>query len=126
MIKIKNNSKITVETLIKLSSIFNFDNIDITYFENILEFYCNKKILAMINYCFIPTIDGNMRLFIRNLYYIDKNDLDKIIKALCEYCKKNKLSIKTTLYNNKFDNDCIKILYDNNFKGGNDVLYYIL
>ena len=125
IIEIKNNNTISVELLVKLSNIFNFDNIDITYFENILEFYCNKKILAMINYCFIPSINGNTRLFIRNLYYKNKDDLDKIIKALCEYCKKNKLSIKTTLYNNKFDDDCIKILHNNNFKG-NDVLYYIL
>ena len=67
---------------------------------------------------------GRMRLFIRNLYFLNKDDLDNIFKSLINYCKKNNLSIKTTLYNDKYDEDCKKALYNNNFKG-EEVLYYI-
>ncbi len=121
---VKNIKKVNLDLLLKLSKVFNFDKIETSYFEHVLEFYEDKKLVAMINYCFIPSMKGRMRLFIRNLYFLNKNNLDNIIKSLCEYCKKNNLSIKTTLYNDKFDEDCKKALYNNNFKG-DEVLYYI-
>ena len=67
---------------------------------------------------------GRYRLFIRNLYFLNKDNLDDIIKSLCKYCKTVNLAIKTTFDNDKFDDDCKKALYNNNFKG-NEVLYYI-
>ena len=121
---VKDIKKINLDLLLNLSSVFNFDKIDISYFEHILEIYDGKKIIAMINYCFIPSMKGRMRLFIRNLYFLNKDDLDNIFKSLINYCKKNNLSIKTTLYNDKYDEDCKKALYNNNFKG-EEVLYYI-
>lgn len=121
---VKNIKKVNLDLLLKLSKVFNFDKIETSYFEHVLEFYEDKKLVAMINYCFIPSMKGRMRLFIRNLYFLNKNNLDNIIKSLCEYCKNENLSIKTTLDNNKFDDDCKKALYNNNFKG-NEVLYYI-
>jgi hypothetical protein len=135
---VKDKKKINFDSLLELSNIFNIYKIETSYFEHVLEFYDtkqpinantntninNKQIIAMINYCLIPSMKGHTRLFIRNLYFLDKNNLNDIIKSLCEYCKKNNLSIKTTLDNNKFDEDCKKALMDNDFKG-NDVLYYI-
>jgi hypothetical protein len=121
---VKDIKKINLDLLLNLSNIFHFNKIDIEYFEHILEIYDNNKLIGMINYCFIPSMKGRMRLFIRNLYFLNKDNLDNIIKSLCNYCKKNNLSIKTTLYNDKFDEDCKKALYNNNFKG-DEVLYYI-
>lgn len=122
--EVKDIKKINLDLLLNLSSIFRFDKINIEYFEHILEIYDDKKLIAMINYCFIPSMKGRMRLFMRNLYFLNKDNLDDIIKSLCNYCKKNNLSIKTTLYNDKFDEDCKKALYKNDFKG-DEVLYYI-
>lgn len=127
-----NVEKINLDILMKISNIFNLDKIETNYYENILEVYDsehtdsnnNEKIVGVVNYCLIPSMKGQTRLFIRNLYFLDKNNFDNIIKSLCKYCTKNNLSIKTTFDNNKFDNECKKILYDNNFKG-DDVLYYI-
>jgi hypothetical protein len=121
---VKDIKKIHLDLLLKLSSTFHFDKIDVQHFEHILEIYDGKNIIAMINYCYIPSMKGRMRLFIRNLYYLNKDNLDNIIKSLCSYCKINNLSIKTTFYNNKFDEDCKKALYNNDFKG-DEVLHYI-
>lgn len=122
--KIKNNEKINFEEIMKLSTIFNFTKIETNNYESVLEFYKSKEIVGMINYCLIPSLKGKTRLFIRNVYLLDKNNFDNIIKSLCIYCKKNNLSIKTTLEEDKYNIEFKKILYENNFKGEN-VLYYI-
>lgn len=109
----------------KISNLFNLSTIDTNYYEKILELYdIDNNIVSVINYCLIPSLKGKTRLFIRNVYLLDRNNFDNIIKSLCEYCKNNNLSIKTTLDNDKYDEDFIKILHENNFKGKN-VLYYI-
>ena len=121
---VKDIKKVNLDLLLKLSKVFNFDKIETSYFEHILEFYDDKKLVAMINYCILPCMKGRYRLFIRNLYFLNKDNLDTIIKSLCKYCKTVNLAIKTTFDNDKFDDDCKKALYNNNFKG-NEVLYYI-
>jgi hypothetical protein len=121
---VKDIKKINLDLLLKLSQVFNFNKIETNCYEHILEFYDDKKLIAMINYCILPCMKGRYRLFIRNLYFLNKENLDGIIKSLCNYCKTVNLAIKTTFDNEKFDNDCKKALYDNNFKG-DKVLYYI-
>jgi len=122
--KIKNKEKINFEEIIKLSTIFNFFKIESNNYESILELYDAEKIVGMINYCLIPSLKGKTRLFIRNIYLLDDDNFDNIIKSLCAYCKKKNLSIKTTLEQDKYNTKFIKILHENNFKGEN-VLYYI-
>lgn len=122
--EIKNKEKITFEEILRLSTIFNITKIEPTNYESVLELYDNEKIIGMINYCLIPSLKGKTRLIIRNINLLDESNFDNIIKSLCVYCKKNNLSIKTTLEQDKYNNKFIKILYENNFKGEN-VLYYI-
>jgi hypothetical protein len=123
--KCKNTKNINFDVLLKFSQYFNFNRIDINNFENILEIYdANNVLCAIVNYCFLPSLMGGLYLYIRDLYYIDRNNLDGIIKSLCDYCKNNKFAIKTILDNDKFDDDIIKALYNNNFNGKN-ILYYL-
>lgn len=122
--KILNFKKINFEEIIRLSTIFNLIKIESNNYESILELYDGEKIVGMVNYCLIPSLKGKTRLLIRNIYLLDENNFDNIIKSLCAYCKKKNLSIKTTLEHDKYNSKFIKILHDNNFKGEN-VLYYI-
>jgi hypothetical protein len=123
-LKIKKTEKPDIDTLLNLAKMFNFDNIKISYYENIFTFYDMNKIIGFINYCIIPSMAGKHRVYIRNLYYLDNKYIDNIIKTLCTYCRKNRLTINTTLQNNKFNDECKKAFYNNNFKG-EDIIYYL-
>ena len=123
-LKIKKTEKPDIDTLLNLAKMFNFDNIKISYYENIFTFYDMNKIIGFINYCIIPSMAGKDRVYIKKLCYLDNKYIDNIIKSLCTYCKKNNLTIKTVLDTNKFNDECKKAFYDNDFKG-EDTIYYL-
>jgi hypothetical protein len=107
-----------------LANKFKFDNINLSLYENIFEFYDNSNLIGIINYCILPSMTGRHRVFIRNLFYSDDKYINNIIKLLCKYCKKKNLAINTTLKNNNFNNKCKEAFYDNNFNG-DELIYYI-
>ena len=121
---VKAIKNINYDLLLDLVNIFGIKKVDINYYKNILEFFDNGKIIGFINFCITPSMKGCDKLFIRELFYNDHVDLDKIIKSLCYYCKNNKYSIMTTIDDDKFTDECKKIFLSNNFKG-NDVIYFI-
>ncbi len=123
-LKIKKIEKPNLDLLLSLARKFNFDNINMSYYESIFEFYDMKNMIGFINYCILPSILGKNRVYIRDLYYVDNKYIDHIIKSLCLYCKNKNLTIKTTLDTNKYTEECKKAFYDNNFKG-DDIIYYI-
>ena len=123
-LKIKKTEKPDIDILLDLAKNFNFDNIKISYYENIFTFYDLNKLIGFINYCIIPSMAGKYRVYIRNMYYLDNKYIDMIIKSLCIYCRKKNLTINTSLQNNKFSDECKKAFYDNNFKG-EDIIYYL-
>lgn len=123
-LKVKKIENPNIDLLLDLARKFNFDNIDMSYYESIFEFYNDNNKVGLINYCILPSMAGKHRVYIRNLYYIDNMYIDTIIKSLCKYCRKNKLTINTSLQNKKFNDRCIKAFYDNNFKG-KDIIYYL-
>ncbi len=127
-LKVKQIEKPDIDLLLDLSRRFDFDNINISYYESIFEFYDKTtegyNLVGLINYCILPSMAGKYRVYIRNLYYINNTYINDIIKSLCKYCKKKKLTINTSLQNNKFNDKCKKAFYDNNFKG-EDIIYYL-
>ena len=123
-IKIKKTEKPNVDLLLNLFRKFEIDNINISYFENLFEFYEDKNLIGFINYIILPAMKGFNRVYIRDLMCIDNNYIDKIIKTLCSYCKKNKLTIRTSVDTKTFSKDYEQILYNNGFTGNHE-LYYI-
>ena len=141
-LKIKKIEKPDIDLLMDLANKFNFDNINMSKYENIFEFYDKNVLIRVINYCILPSFTGKHRVYIRNLYYSDDKYIYYIIYSLCVYCKKKSLTINTSLKSNNFNDICKKAFYDNNFTGvreqptlygmreqptsySNDLIYYI-
>ena len=123
-LKIKKIENIDIDMLMELANKFKFNDINLSFYEHIFEFYDNGELIGIINYCILPSMTGKDRVFIRNLFYSNDKYIYDIIKSLCIYCKKKKLTINTSLENNNFNNKCKKAFYDNNFTG-NGWIYYI-
>lgn len=123
-LNVKKIEKPDIDLLMDLANKFNFDNINLSTYENIFEFYDKNILVGIINYCILPSMTGKHRVYIRNLYYLEDKYIYKIINSLCVYCKKKSLTINTSLKNNKFNNKCKKAFYENNFTG-DDFIYYI-
>ncbi len=126
-LKIKKIEKPDIDLLLDLARKFDFDNINISYYESIFEFYEKTtdgyNLVGLINYDIHPSMAGRDRVYIKKLFYLDIIYIDDIIKSLCKYCKKNNLTIKTILNTNKFNDKCKEAFYKNNFKG-EDIIYY--
>jgi hypothetical protein len=123
-LKIKKIKKPNLDLLLSLARQFNFDNISMSYYENIFTLYDSKELIGFINYCIIPSMAGKDRVYIRKLCYSDNKYIDSIIKTLCIYCRKKNLTIKAVLDTGKFNDECKKAFYDNDFKG-EDTIYYL-
>lgn len=123
-LNVKKIEKPDIDLLMDLANKFNFDNINLSTYENIFEFYDKNILVGVINYCILPSMTGKHRVYIRNLFYLEDKYIYKIINSLCAYCKKKSLTINTSLINNKFNNKCRKAFYENNFTG-DDFIYYI-
>ena len=124
-LKVKNIENPDLDLIINLAKKLNFTNINMSNYKSILEFNDdNNNIVGLINYDIHPSMAGKYRVYIRNLYYINNTYIDEIIKSLCKYCRKKKLTIKTILDTGKFNDKCKEAFYKNDFKG-NDIIYYI-
>jgi len=108
---------------LELAKIFNIEKIDIGYYDNILKFYDNDKIVGLVNYCLTPSMGTKDYIFIRNLYYVNNEYLNSIVATLCNYSKRNNLIIMTSTDNKNFTKECIETFYNNNFKGDKIILY---
>ena len=123
---IKKKENPDIDLLISLKKKFNFE-INMSNYKTILVVYDNKvdkNIISFINYRIIPSMAGRDRLYIKNLCYLENQNIDNIIKLICKYCETNNLAIKIDICPGKYNDECIKAFYDNNFKGTN-TLYYI-
>jgi hypothetical protein len=123
-LKIKKIENPDIDILMGLANKFKFNDINLSFYESIFEFYDGNELIGIINYCILPSMTGKDRVFIRNLFYLDEKYIYDIIKSLCKYSKKKNLTINTSLENTNFNNKCKKAFYDNNFTG-NDWIYYI-
>jgi len=123
-LKIKKIENPDIDILMELANKFKFNDINLSFYESIFEFYDGNELIGIINYCILPSMTGKDRVFIRNLFYLDDKYIYDIIKSLCKYSKKKNLTINTSLDNTNFNNKCKKAFYDNNFTG-NDWIYYI-
>jgi len=124
VLKIKKIENPDIDILMELANKFKFNDINLSFYESIFEFYNGNELIGIINYCILPSMTGKDRVFIRNLFYLDDKYIYDIIKSLCKYSKKKNLTINTSLDNTNFNNKCKKAFYDNNFTG-NDWIYYI-
>lgn len=123
-LKIKKIENLDIDILMDLANKFKFNDINLSLYEHIFQFYDNDELIGIINYCILPSITGKHRVYIRNLFYLNDKYIHDIINSLCIYCKKKNLTINTSLENNNFNNKCKKAFYENNFTG-NDWIYYI-
>jgi len=87
-LKIKKIEKPHIDLLLNLANKFNFDNINLSKYENIFIFYDKNMLIGIINYCILSSLMGKHRVYIRNLYYSDDKYIYNIINSLCIYCKK--------------------------------------
>jgi hypothetical protein len=123
-IKINKKENPNIDLLLNLAKKFDFENISLSYYENILTFTEKDNLIGLINYDIHPSMAGRDRIYIKKLFYSDNTYIDNIIKSLCIYCKKNNLTIKTILNTGKFNEKCIEAFYNNNFTG-KDIIYYL-
>ena len=93
-LNVKKIEKPDIDLLMDLANKFNFDNINLSTYENIFEFYDKNILVGIINYCILPSMTGKHCVYIRNLFYLEDKYIYKIINSLCVYCKKE--------FNNKY------------------------
>lgn len=120
--KIKNKIHPNYNFLLECSKTLNIKEFDLKYYNKILLFYKNEKIIGLVNYCITPSMKGKFKLFIRNMFNANAKYLDDIIKLLCKYCDKKNYSIMTTIDEEK--SQYTEVLLSNNFIGKN-ILYRI-
>jgi hypothetical protein len=123
--KIKEINKPSYKKLIKYAKYFSIKKINMSFYNDLLKFYIDDKLIAIVNYCITPSMIGKDKLFIRNLYCNETIYLNEIVIELCNYCKTKDLIILASIDNNRdnFTKECIKSFYDNNFKGKDIIIY---
>ena len=121
-IKIKENNNINFDYLLNISNIFKIDNIDTRFYTQILEFYKNDKLIGIVNYCILASINKE-KIYIRHIYYTKKKYLDLIIKEFCNYYNDKNKILMTNIKTNLLNNDIVTILQKNNFIG-KEYLFY--
>ena len=77
--KIKNIIHPNYNFLLECSKTLNIKKFDLKYYNKILLFYKNEKIIGLVNYCISPTMKWKFKLFIRNIFNANTKNLDEII-----------------------------------------------
>lgn len=122
-IKIKEIAKPSFDELINMSRVLNFDEIVLEKYNDILVVYQDKLLIGMINYCITPSMKNKDKLVIKNLYYLNVEYIDKIIKYLLHYCGKKNYSILVVQNQKELTVNYMEILQNNNFIG-DKIIYH--
>jgi hypothetical protein len=65
-LKIKKIENPDIDILMGLANKFKFNDINLSFYESIFEFYDGNDLIGIINFCILSSMTGKDRVFIRN------------------------------------------------------------
>lgn len=63
ILKIKKIENPDIDILMELANKFKFNDINLSFYESIFEFYDNCELIGIINYCILPSMTGKDRVY---------------------------------------------------------------